>query len=79
MEARLEAMEQQVFKCQEMVERGLDTNHIMITEFTDNHKLDAKNIGKTIFKLFMRKSSISKPGSMTCKTKIVSMNIDSRG
>ena len=50
-DTRLEAMEQQVFKCQEMVERGLDSNHIMITEFTNNHKLDAKNIGEAIFKL----------------------------
>ena len=50
-ETRLEAMEQQVFKCQEMVERGLDANHIMITEFTNNHNLDAKNIGEAIFKL----------------------------
>ena len=50
-ETRLEAMEQQVFKCQEMVERGLDSNHIMITEFTNNHKLDANNIGETIHKL----------------------------
>ena len=50
-ETRLEAMEQQVFKCQGMVERGLDANHIMIAEFTNNHKLDAKNIGETIFKL----------------------------
>ena len=49
-ETRLEAMEQ-VFKCQEMVEHGLDSNHIMITEFTNNHKLDAKVIGETIFKL----------------------------
>ena len=51
METRLEAMEQQVFKCQEMVERGLDSNHIMITEFTHNHKPDAKDIGEAIFKL----------------------------
>ena len=50
-ETRLEAMEQQVFKCQEMVERGLDSNHIMITEFTNNHKLDVKDIGVAIFKL----------------------------
>ena len=50
-ETRLEAMEQQVFKCQEMVERGLDSNHIMITEFTNNHKLDAKDIGEAIFML----------------------------
>ena len=51
METRLEAMEQQVFKCQEMVERGLDSNHIMITEFTNTTKQDARNIGETIFKL----------------------------
>ena len=51
METRLEAMEQQVFKCQEMVEHGLDVNHIMITEFTNNMKLDDRNIGETIFKL----------------------------
>ena len=50
-ETRLEAMEQQVFKCQEMVERGLDSNHIMITEFTNNHKLDVEDIGEDIFKL----------------------------
>ena len=51
METRLEAMEQQVFKCQEMVERGLNANHMMIAEFANNHKLDAKNIAETIFKL----------------------------
>ena len=50
----------------------------MITEFTNNHKLDAKDIGEAIFKLH-EKSSTSKPKSMTCKTKTVSMNIDSRG
>ena len=68
-EMRLEAMEQQVLKCQGMVERGLNSNHMMITEFTNKHKLDAGNIGETIFKL----------KSMTCKTKTVSMNIDSKG
>ena len=46
MDTRLEALEQQVFKYQEMVERGLDSNHIMIMEFTNNHKLDDKNIGE---------------------------------
>ena len=33
-----------------MVERGLNANQMMIAEFTNNHKLDAKNIGETIFK-----------------------------
>ena len=51
METKLEAMEQEVFKCQGMVERGLNANQMMITEFTNNHKLDAKIIGETIFKL----------------------------
>ena len=51
METRLKAMEQQVFKCEGMVERGLNANHMMITEFTNNHKLDVKNIVETIFKL----------------------------
>ena len=32
METRIEAMEQQVFKCQGMVERGLNANHMMITD-----------------------------------------------
>ena len=44
-ETKLEAMEQQVFKCQGMVERGLNANQMMIMEFTNNHKLDAKIIG----------------------------------
>ena len=78
METRLKAMEQQVFKCHEMVEHGLDANHIMITEFTNNHKLDAKNIGETIFKLHEKIKHLQAQ-SMTCKTKTVSMNIDSRG
>ena len=50
-ETKLEAMEQQVFKCQGMVERGLNANQMMITEFANNHKTDAKVIGETIFKL----------------------------
>ena len=50
-EKKLEAMERQVFKCQGMVEHGFNANQMMITEFTNNQKLDAKVIGKTIFKL----------------------------
>ena len=34
-----------------MVQRGLNCNHMMIAEFTNKHKLDAKNIGEAIFKL----------------------------
>ncbi|KAE8784564.1 hypothetical protein D1007_41797 [Hordeum vulgare] len=54
METRLKAMEQQVFKCQGMVERGLNANHTMITEFTSNHKMDAIDIGKHLSRLYDR-------------------------
>ncbi|KAE8775677.1 40S ribosomal protein S5-1 [Hordeum vulgare] len=54
MEARLEAMEQQVFKCHGMVERGLNANHMMITEFTNKHKIDANDIGKHLSRLYDR-------------------------
>ncbi|KAE8816520.1 40S ribosomal protein S5-1 [Hordeum vulgare] len=54
MEARLEAMEQQVFKCQGMVERGLNANHMMNTEFINKHKIDANNIGKHLSRLYDR-------------------------
>ncbi|KAE8807115.1 40S ribosomal protein S5-1 [Hordeum vulgare] len=54
METRLEAMEQQVFKCQGMVERGLNANHMMITEFTSNHKMDAIDIGKHLSRFYER-------------------------
>ena len=51
METRLESMEQQVFKCQGMVERGINASHMMLTEFTNNYKPDAKNTEEAIFKL----------------------------
>ncbi|KAE8789083.1 hypothetical protein D1007_36772 [Hordeum vulgare] len=44
METRLEAMEQQVFKCQGMVEHGLNANHTM----------DATEIGKHLSRLYNR-------------------------
>ncbi|KAE8781407.1 40S ribosomal protein S5-1 [Hordeum vulgare] len=53
-EARLGAMEEQVFKCQGMVERGLNANHMMITEFTNKHKIDANDIGKHLSRLYNR-------------------------
>ncbi|KAE8796316.1 40S ribosomal protein S5-1 [Hordeum vulgare] len=53
-ETRLEAMEQQVFKCQGMVERGLNANHMMITEFPSNRKMDAIDIGKHLSRIYER-------------------------
>ncbi|KAE8775091.1 hypothetical protein D1007_52411 [Hordeum vulgare] len=54
METRLEAMEQQVFKCQGMVERGLNANHKMIMEFSNKHRIDANDIGKHLSRLYDR-------------------------
>ncbi|KAE8785187.1 40S ribosomal protein S5-1 [Hordeum vulgare] len=54
METRLEAMEQQVFKCQGMVEHGLNANHMMITEFINKHRIDANDIGKHLSMLYDR-------------------------
>ncbi|KAE8790917.1 40S ribosomal protein S5-1 [Hordeum vulgare] len=51
-EMRLEAMEQQVFKCQGMVEHGFNANHMMITEFTNKHNMDAIDIGKQLSRLY---------------------------
>ncbi|KAE8795957.1 40S ribosomal protein S5-1 [Hordeum vulgare] len=54
MEARLKAIEEKVFKCQGMVEHGLSANHMMITEFTNKHKIDANDIGKHVSRLYDR-------------------------
>ncbi|KAE8801332.1 40S ribosomal protein S5-1 [Hordeum vulgare] len=54
METRLEAMEQHVFKCQGMVEHGLNANHMIITEFTNKHKIDDNDIGKHLSTLYDR-------------------------
>ncbi|KAE8809726.1 40S ribosomal protein S5-1 [Hordeum vulgare] len=71
METRLEAMEQQVFKCQGMVERGLNANHTMITEFTSNHKMDAIDIGKHLSRLYDRvdqlQGEIYDPQNQNCE------------
>ena len=51
-ESRLEAMEQQVFKCQGMVERGINATHKMLAEFTNNYEPDAKKTEEAIFKRY---------------------------
>ncbi|KAE8785154.1 40S ribosomal protein S5-1 [Hordeum vulgare] len=53
-ETRLEAMEKQVFKCQGMVERGLNANHMMTAEFTNKDMIDANDIGKHLSRLYDR-------------------------
>ena len=50
-EARLDAMEQEVFRCKRMVERGLNTNHLMITDLTRDLKVDGKPMKDIVFTL----------------------------
>ncbi|KAE8787672.1 40s ribosomal protein s5-1 [Hordeum vulgare] len=52
--ARLAAVEQENFKCQGMVERGLSGNHSIIMDFIDENKLDSKNVGEVLFRLQVR-------------------------
>ncbi|XP_020194820.1 uncharacterized protein [Aegilops tauschii subsp. strangulata] len=50
-EARLEAVAQEIFKCQWMVEHALSANNSMITEFTRDHKVDVQSMKNIIFHL----------------------------
>ncbi|KAI5022093.1 hypothetical protein ZWY2020_058823 [Hordeum vulgare] len=50
-EARLEAMEQEVFRCKGMVERGLNANQIMIADYTRDLKVDGKSMKDIVFSL----------------------------
>ncbi|KAE8808710.1 40S ribosomal protein S5-1 [Hordeum vulgare] len=44
--ARLAVMEQEIFKCQGMVERGLSANHSIIMDFIRDNKSDTKKVGE---------------------------------
>ena len=48
-EARLEAVEQEVFRCKGMVERGLNANHLMIADYTCDLKVDCKSMKDIVF------------------------------
>ncbi|KAE8788621.1 40S ribosomal protein S5-1 [Hordeum vulgare] len=48
---RLAAVEEEIFKCQGMVERGLSANHSMITDFIHTNKMDTRNMEEALFKL----------------------------
>ena len=71
MESRLEAMEQQVFKCQGMVERGINTTHKMLAEFTNNYEPDAKKTEEAIYKLHEKsehlQAQIYDPQNQNCE------------
>ncbi|KAE8781700.1 40S ribosomal protein S5-1 [Hordeum vulgare] len=50
-EARLETMEQEVFWCKGMVERGLNNNDLMIADYTRDLKVDGKSMKDIVFSL----------------------------
>ncbi|KAE8821616.1 40S ribosomal protein S5-1 [Hordeum vulgare] len=49
--AMLVAVEQEIFKCQGMVERGMGANHSMIMDFIEGNKVDTNNMGDILYKL----------------------------
>ena len=51
MEARHEVVEQDVFQCKGMVERGLNANHLMIAYHTRDLKVDGKSMKDIVFTL----------------------------
>ncbi|KAE8806587.1 40S ribosomal protein S5-1 [Hordeum vulgare] len=51
MEARLQAMEQEIFRCQGMAECGLNANHSMIREVTRDQKVDGRSLEDIVFTL----------------------------
>ncbi|KAE8787299.1 hypothetical protein D1007_38786 [Hordeum vulgare] len=51
---RISAVEQEIFKCEGMVERGFSTNHSIITDFIPKNKKDSDEIVEMIFKLHDR-------------------------
>ena len=44
-------MEQEVFRCKGMVERGLNANHLMITDLSCDLKVDGKPMKDILFTL----------------------------
>ncbi|KAE8798589.1 40S ribosomal protein S5-1 [Hordeum vulgare] len=50
-EARLEAVKKEIFRCQGMMEHGLSAKHAMITEFTRDPKLDGRPLEDIVFTL----------------------------
>ncbi|KAE8787737.1 40S ribosomal protein S5-1 [Hordeum vulgare] len=51
MEAGLEAMEKEVFRCKGMVERGINANHLMIADYPRDLKVDGKSMKDINFSL----------------------------
>ena len=49
--ARLREVEQELFKCQRMVERGLDANHTMITKLLHEQKWESAKTREAIDRL----------------------------
>ena len=71
-EARLEAMEQEVFRCKGVVERGLNANHLMIADYTRYLKVDGKSMKDIIF-TSTSKSTSSIAKSTTFKANSLNM------
>ncbi|KAE8799045.1 40S ribosomal protein S5-1 [Hordeum vulgare] len=51
MEARIEAVEQEIFSCQGMVECGLSANHSMMEKFTRDLRVDGRPLEDIVLSL----------------------------
>ena len=71
-EARLEAMEPEVFQCKGMVECGLNANHLMIADYTVISRWMASPL-RTSSSSSTSKSIFYKAKSMISKTKSLNM------
>ncbi|KAE8788370.1 40S ribosomal protein S5-1 [Hordeum vulgare] len=77
--AKLTEVEQEIFKCQVMVERGLSANHSMITDFIWENKLDTKSAWGRFFPSSKNGLTASKIKSMNSNSRSVSMNLGLKG
>ena len=55
---RLEQVEQEIFQCKNMVERGVDANHGIISKLIAEHKKEIAELQERIFLLCMETASL---------------------
>ncbi|KAE8809263.1 40S ribosomal protein S5-1 [Hordeum vulgare] len=72
--ATLAALEQEIFKCQGMVERGVSANHSMITDFIREKRMYTKSVGR-FFPSSKNGLTDSKIKSMNSNSQNASVNL----
>ncbi|KAE8776069.1 40s ribosomal protein s5-1 [Hordeum vulgare] len=65
--ARLAMVEQEIFKCQGMVQHGLSGKHSLIMDFIRENKLDTQKVHEVLFKLQERFDHVQELQSQNCE------------